>query len=560
MEKTIKKSIGLIIAFIMTLTIIVGNPNIYAESLNENNNQTFDKSKKVASELDKNLETKVKLSFPGKQEVLPSDIVFVLDKSGASAQEDIYNQAKEFLEDVKSQAEEKNLNIKIGVVLFNRIGNIKKDLTDVVTGYDDILNAMNSSVRMGTNMHAGLLAAKDILDKDSDVKAENKHVILISDGATYLYSNDGNYKKAYTRSFGDPKKQTNPMTGNPYLYGADRKGGIWESQSREYNTPNDFKKFDDGTNFIFSQAMTNPKKLGEYLEYYRKQNKDTEKNWAQYEYEYTLGSAYFGSGRKTTPIDVSAPANIDIAFMKTDDTFQEMRAEGYDMNVYFKNVADFDGTVFMKYMTRNSNKGELNTDFKKLKKSVLDKISKGSYVEDYIGKDFDFVNDIKKIILKVGDENLSPEKIDENKYGFGKHDDGTYRFTLEHIKGDKVDNERLNLEINETIYPKSPVVLEYSEKLVNKPVKSGKYEYPANKEATLYPVDGNGKEGESIQFPVPIVKYEYKAPVNNNKNEVTHHIKKIVNTGDTENLVLLFSILTIALATTRILSSKKNIK
>ena len=54
--------------------------------------------------------------------------------------------------------------------------------------------------------------------------------------------------------------------------------------------------------------------------------------------------------------------------------------------------------------------------------------------------------------------------------------------------------------------------------------------------------------------------FRYKAPVNNKKIEVTHHIKKIVNTGDTENLVLLFSILTIALATTRILSNKKNIK
>ena len=557
MSKKLKKSAGLIIAFIMILTIIVGNPNIYAASSEENNNQTFDKNEKVASELDKNLETKVRLSFPGKQEVLPSDIVFVLDKSGASAQEDIYNQAKKFLEDIKNQAEEKGLNIKVGVVLFNRIGNVKKDLTDVVGGYDDIITAMNSSVNMGTNMHAGLLAAKDILDKDSEVKAENKHVILISDGATYLYSKDSDYTKAYTRSFGDPKKQTNPTTGNPYLYGADRKGGIWESQSREYNTPNDFKKFDDNTNFIFSQAMTDPNKLGKYLDYYREQNNDTEKNWTQYEYEYNFGSAYFGSGRKTTPIDVNAPANIDIAFMKTDDTFQEMLGEGYDMNVYFKNAADFDGTNFLKYMTRNSNKGELNTDFRELKKSVLDKISKGSYVEDYIGKDFEFVNDIKKITLKVGDDKLSPEKIGENNYGFGKLNDGTYRFTLEYTKG---DNEKLNLKINETIYPKSSVVFEYSEKLVNKPVKSGKYEYPANKEATLYPVDGNGKEGESIQFPVPIVKYEYKAPVNNKKIEVTHHIKKIVNTGDTENLVLLFSILTIALATTRILSNKKNIK
>lgn len=544
MSKKLKKSAGLIIAFIMILTIIVGNPNIYAASSEENNNQTFDKNEKVASELDKNLETKVRLSFPGKQEVLPSDIVFVLDKSGASAQEDIYNQAKKFLEDIKNQAEEKGLNIKVGVVLFNRIGNVKKDLTDVVGGYDDIITAMNSSVNMGTNMHAGLLAAKDILDKDSEVKAENKHVILISDGATYLYSKDSDYTKAYTRSFGDPKKQTNPTTGNPYLYGADRKGGIWESQSREYNTPNDFKKFDDNTNFIFSQAMTDPNKLGKYLDYYREQNNDTEKNWTQYEYEYNFGSAYFGSGRKTTPIDVNAPANIDIAFMKTDDTFQEMFKEGYDLNVYFKNAADFDGTNFLKYMTRNSNGGELNTDFDELKKSVLDKISKGSYVQDYIGKDFDFVNDIKKITFKVGDENLKPIKTGANIYSFGKLADGTYRFTLEYTNG---DNERLNLKINETIYPNKPVVLEYSEKLVNKPTKSGKYEYPANKEATLYPIDGNGKKGEPILFPVPVVKYEYKAPISSQPK-----------TGDNDNLLLIISLMGIAIGTTVMAVKKRN--
>lgn len=45
------------------------------------------------------------------------------------------------------------------MVLFNKIGNVQQPLTDVVTGYDDILDAMNSSVRSGTNMDAGLLAA-----------------------------------------------------------------------------------------------------------------------------------------------------------------------------------------------------------------------------------------------------------------------------------------------------------------------------------------------------------------------------------------------------------------
>lgn len=239
----------------------------------------LEQNQKMATELDKNLETKVTLSFPGKREAEPSDVVFVLDKSGASAQMDIYKQAKEFLGQISQKAKDDGLDIKVGVVLFNRVGNIQQPLTDVVTGYDDILNAMNSSLHSGTNMDAGLLAAKSILDADTAVKAENKHVILISDGATYLYCKNGDYTKPYTRSFGDPTKQTNPETHAAYPYGSNKMGGIWEWQSREYNLKNDWKKFSDGSNFIFSQAMKSPEKLGEYLKYYRDQYENSDKNW-----------------------------------------------------------------------------------------------------------------------------------------------------------------------------------------------------------------------------------------------------------------------------------------
>lgn len=233
----------------------------------------LEQNQKMATELDKNLETKVTLSFPGKREAEPSDVVFVLDKSGASAQMDIYKQAKEFLSQISQKAKDDGLDIKVGVVLFNKVGNIQQPLTDVVTGYDDILSAMNSEVRHGTNMHAGLLAAKSILDADTAVKAENKHVILISDGATYLYCKDGDFTKPYTRSFGSVEGGRNMM------------GGIWEWQSREYHLNNAWKKFSDGSNFIFSQAMKSPEKLGEYLAYYRDQyENNSEKNWAQYDY------------------------------------------------------------------------------------------------------------------------------------------------------------------------------------------------------------------------------------------------------------------------------------
>ena len=451
---------------------------------------------KAATALDENLETKVTLSFPGQREAEPADVVFVLDKSGASAQTDIFKQAKAFLEEINQKAKADGLNIKVGVVLFNKVGNIQQPLTDVVTGYDDILTAMNSSVRHGTNMHAGLLAAKSILDADTAVKAENKHVILISDGATYLYCKGGDFTKPYTRSFGSVEGGRNMM------------GGIWEWESREYHTNNAWKKFSDGSNFIFSQAKESSEKLGQYLDYYRDQYENSEKNWAQYDYEYTDDAANNGT-TNPIPVDVTAPCNIDVAFWSTDDTFQSMVNAGYDMNVYYKNEADFDGSYFLKYLVRNSNNGELNTDFDKLKAKLVDKIAAGSTVEDTIGANFDFINDPAKISLTANDEKLSPEKIDATTYGFGKKSDGTYRFTLKFQAG---ENEKLILTLNEAAAPSRPVVLEYSELLVNKPTEPGTHTLKVNESAVLHPIDGNGVAGEAYEFPVPTVDYTVAKP------------------------------------------------
>ena len=85
----------------------------------------LEQNQKMATELDKNLETKVTLSFPGKREAEPSDVVFVLDKSAFSDDKAIYDQAKSFLDEVKAKAEADGLDIKVGVVIFNRIGNVQ---------------------------------------------------------------------------------------------------------------------------------------------------------------------------------------------------------------------------------------------------------------------------------------------------------------------------------------------------------------------------------------------------------------------------------------------------
>lgn len=540
MKALVKKIMSLLMATLVAFGLMAGTTQAFAvDNVAIDKQDVLEKNNKTATKLDSQLTTNISLSFPGKEDVLAQDIVFVLDKSGASDQEGISAKAKEFLKEIKNQASEKGLNIKIGVVSFSGTASVKQELADIVTNYDTITSKLGKSWGRGTNLHAGLLCAKEMLDNDKTVSAKNKHIILITDGATYLYCKDQGegqkkaYQIPYTRSFGDPKSQIDPKTQKNYSNGFDRQGGIWEYQSREYNLKNDWKKF-DGTdvNFIFSYAMggawpwdTNKpenkdkpkpsiKYLGEYLDYYRKQDQDTDANWAQYEYK------YFGGTKQITPIDINAPANIDIAFIKADDVFQEMVKAGYQMNVYYKNKADFDGSRFLKYLARKSNNGELNTDFQQLKKEVLEKVSKDSTVVDYIGKDFDFVNDVKELSLKVANETLSAEKItdttlgkDDAHFGFGQNKDKTYRFELIYKKADAQDGnkEKLILKINETVYPKTAVTLNYKEKLVNVPTTPGSHELDTNEQATLYPVDANGKQGDAVDFPKPQVEYVAKA-------------------------------------------------
>lgn len=523
MKSLVKKTTNLLIATLVTFGVMTGTTQAFADdTAATGQHEALAKNNKTATKLDSQLTTNMSLSFPGKEDVLAQDVVFVLDKSGASDATGIDAQAQQFLTDIKQQADEKGLNIKVGIVNFYYAGKVHQELTDVVKNYDDIQNKLKSSVvGFGTNMHAGLLAAKKMLDEDATVTAKNKHIILISDGATYLYSKNNDFKTAYTRSF-NPNKQKDPSKyGNQH----DWQGGIWEYQSREYNLANDWKKFSDGSNFVFSTASAfngSIEKLGEYLDYYREQEKDPAANWAQYDYAYTFFSRKKGGGSRgvVAPIENNAPANIDIAFIKADDVFQEMVNAGYQMNVYYKNKADFNGSLFLKYLARKSNNGVLNSDFEQLKKEVLEKVATGSTVVDYIGKDFDFVNNDKELSLKIADETLNAEKItdttlgkDDAHFGFGKKTGGTYRFELIYKKADAQDSnkEKLILKINETVYPKTAVTLNYQEKLVNVPAQAGTHILNTNESATLKPMDANGKEGDAVSFPVPQVEYVAKA-------------------------------------------------
>lgn len=191
--------------------------------------------------------------------------------------------------------------------------------------------------------------------------------------------------------------------------------------------------------------------------------------------------------------------------------------------------------------TSNNNKlGEAFVDFlndgkmlnfAEIQDDIYYLLGSGSKVIDEIGSgtdnegnayNFDFINDIKKIKITVGGQELDKEQIDENTYGFGPLQDNKYRYKLTYYKdGYNGSAECFVWEINENVSNFAPVQLTYSVKLTDPQKTPGTYgTYDAkgesstegrslftNNSATLYPFDSNGTEGEEEAFNKPSVSY-----------------------------------------------------
>ena len=82
---------------------------------------------KTATELNELFESQVTLSLPSAEKQLVTDVVLVLDKSTST---DLENQVLNILEDLKSQIEGTGAKINVGVVIFNKVANVKFHLRE----------------------------------------------------------------------------------------------------------------------------------------------------------------------------------------------------------------------------------------------------------------------------------------------------------------------------------------------------------------------------------------------------------------------------------------------
>ena len=462
---------------------------------------------KVATNLDENFESEVTLGLPSAEEELVSDIVFVLDKSTSA---DLEDQALEMLTNLKDRIAETGAKVKVGVVIFNKEAHVT-EFKDLATEYEAIKTAITEKISSGTNTHAGMLAGKNMLDADTSVDASRKHLIFVSDGITYIFNKE------------PTSVAWNGITDNKHL----GDGAIW---SNNMGAETWKLKYDSHANVPEDWA----KYLGDVKALIEKQGT---------KYDYPYGGTIVEETPKKAAEYKNYAMCTDKALYYTYLTYQECMKAGYNCYSMVAGTNSGEekiwGPSYMKYLAGISC-GE-DVTFDDIEKEIVYFLDAGSKVKDVIGygKDnkgndynFDFVKDVNKLTLKVGNDVLKVKEIEaldgETKcYGFFREVqvmDGyfEYPFVL-HYYANGVDgksDECFIWDINEAIENFRPVQLTYTVKLTNPQTKGGVYgEFDTdgsedlealltNVEAVLFPVDSNGVAGEPEEFNKPTVAYE----------------------------------------------------
>ena len=453
---------------------------------------TWDVSRsKTATNLDGNYESKVTLSLPSAEEKLATDVVFVLDKSTSATLE---QQALDMLTKLKEQAGSTKAKVKVGVVIFNKQANVTP-LTDLATGYDTIEQAIKQEIKKGTNTHAGLLAGKQMLDGDTEVSANRKYLIFVSDGISYMYDSDGKVVPYYWRS-DTPYTSYDPYSWS-FKYGDDNPPADWSAWVTQIG---DIIKTENVTPILYAEhkAAVDNKTL----------------DISQY-----TDVTDFATNQYTTC--------VDRALYYTYQTYTAAKNEGYNCYAVVNGSSTTYpwGPDFMNYLADGK-----TVNFDKIQNDILYAVSAGSTVIDTIGEKFTF-GGVDSFTLKVGTKEIKGVKdaSDANTVNFGEQkSNGKYQYTVTYIP----DTKTFAWTINENVSNFAPVQLTYTVKLTKPETAAGTYGQTdlngdtfidgtqtkvdtgkalyTNQSATLLPVNSAGKPGQLLLFPMPSVSYTIK--------------------------------------------------
>ena len=440
---------------------------------------------KTATALDSNYNSTVTLSLPSAEKPLVSDVVFVLDKSTSATVE---NQALGMLKQLKEKATEDGATVKVGVVIFNKEAHVT-ERKDLVTEYDAIEEAIKQEISSGTNTHAGLLAAQEMLAADTDVEDSRKHMIFVSDGITYMFE--------------EPAQAINSQqaTNGEYaiMAGNDCWGIRHYDEGGDQFIPNDW-------NTYLQDVESHLDEVKQYIQPYDNMNQDN----------------HIPRG------DTELPTTVDVALYKTAKLYHEL-GEKYHCYAVLGDtgVTNYPwGPDFMTYLADGK-----EVSFADIQNDIYYLLAAGSQVVDIIGQgednkgnnyNFDVVN-LENMTITVGGVELNKVKIQSAEfpgrttYGFFKGEiaDGKYDFVVTYYPDGVADadgetREHFVWSINVPVGNFAPAQFSYDVHLTDPQTTKGTYTVATNVEAVLTPVDSNGTKGKPEKFPVPELTYEVK--------------------------------------------------
>lgn len=441
---------------------------------------------KTATALDSNYNSTVTLSLPSAEKPLVSDVVFVLDKSTSATVE---NQALGMLKQLKEKAEEDGATVKVGVVIFNKEAHVT-EWKDLVTEYDAIEDAITQKISSGTNTHAGLLAAQEMLAADTDVEDSRKHMIFVSDGITYMFEESAQAINSQQATNGEYAI----MAGN------DCWGIRHYNKGGDQFIPNDW-------NTYLQDVESHLDEVKQYIQPYDNMNQDN----------------HIPRG------NTELPTTVDVALYKTAKLYHEL-GEKYHCYAVLGDtgVTNYPwGPAFMTYLADGK-----KVSFDDIQKDIYYLLDAGSQVVDIIGqgkdnqgKDYNFnVVNLENMTITVDGVKLKKEKMNlvglpegSTTYGFfeGEIADGHYDFVVTYYPEDVADadgetREHFVWDINVPVSNFAPVQFSYYVHLTDPQTTKGTYTVATNVEAVLTPVDSNGTKGKPEKFPVPELTYEVK--------------------------------------------------
>ena len=487
---------------------------------------------KIATQLNTDTWTSdVTLSLPSAEEALGSDIVFVLDKS--SCKKETAASAAQMLTALQSQVQSNGSKIQVGVVVFGgdaRVSYPLEAFPATEAALEELSTALSTrpdGLMGGSNMHAGLLAAQEML-RCSTTDANRKYVILVSDGLTRLFTgSDGKTKDIYYQyTYQD-------MTG-------DKQVGTEEGQI----SPKDcvyFGMIDEWTSVRTKETNTvlRPIPYGSWDTYFSKV-----KDWVRTDGDaYALNYETYGNDPtekvknkvtgEITDTDFkyighndyeNHAMSVDRAVYEAYDSFTGMVDSGYRCYAVLPDSGTPFGTAFMDALNEYAHNSVI--DFAGIGAEILYAVGAGSTVEDKMGDAFDFVPGSLK--LTVGGTELE-SKADGNVTYFGDRaenlNEENFRFKVQYAP----DTETFVWTINENVSNFAPVQLTYTVKLTNPETAPGTYgvedlngektlsEEEAEKAlftnayAVLNAKNSAGAPVKAQEFPKPSVSYTVKS-------------------------------------------------